>query len=199
MLVLTVAISCLILSLVSQLVKNPPAMHETWVRSLGWEDLLEKGKATDSSILAWSIPWTVWSMGWQRVRQDWTTFTHPLTQFTLIHGPNIPGSYAILFFTKLDFTFITSHIPNWALFFLWLSLFILSGAVSPLFSSSILGTYRPGKFIFQCCIFFSFQTVQVVPKAKYWRVCHSLLQRTTFVRTPHHDQSVLGGPTQHGS
>ena len=46
-------------SLVAQLVKNPPAMWETEVRSLGWEDPLEKGKATDSSILAWRIPWTV--------------------------------------------------------------------------------------------------------------------------------------------
>ena len=46
-------------SLVAQLVKNPPAMQETWVRSLGWEDPLEKGKATHSSIVAWRIPWTV--------------------------------------------------------------------------------------------------------------------------------------------
>ena len=46
-------------ALVAQLVKNPPAMRETWVQSLGWEDPLEKGKATHSSILAWSIPWTV--------------------------------------------------------------------------------------------------------------------------------------------
>ena len=45
--------------LVAQLVNNPPAMWETWVRSLGWEDLLEKGKATRSSVLAWRIPWTV--------------------------------------------------------------------------------------------------------------------------------------------
>ena len=44
-------------SLVAQLVKNPPAMWETWVRSLGWEDSLEKGMATHSSILAWRIPW----------------------------------------------------------------------------------------------------------------------------------------------
>jgi len=43
-------------SLVAQLVKNPPAMRETWVRSLGWEDPLENGKATHSSILAWRIP-----------------------------------------------------------------------------------------------------------------------------------------------
>ena len=46
-------------SLVAQLVKNQPAMRETWVRSLGWEDPLEKGKATCSSILAWRIPWTI--------------------------------------------------------------------------------------------------------------------------------------------
>ena len=46
-------------SLVAQLVKNVPAMRESWVRSLGWEDPLEKGKATQSSILAWRIPWTV--------------------------------------------------------------------------------------------------------------------------------------------
>ena len=43
-------------SLVALLVQNPPAMWETWVRSLGWEDSLEKGKATHSSILAWRIP-----------------------------------------------------------------------------------------------------------------------------------------------
>ena len=46
-------------SVVTQLVKNPPAMRETLVRFLGWEDLLEKGKATPSSILAWRIPWIV--------------------------------------------------------------------------------------------------------------------------------------------
>ena len=46
-------------SLVTQLVKNSPAVQETWVRFLGWEDILGKGKATHSSILAWRIPWTV--------------------------------------------------------------------------------------------------------------------------------------------
>ena len=46
-------------SLVAQLVKNPPAMWETWVLSLGWEDPLEKGKAIHLSILAWRIPGTV--------------------------------------------------------------------------------------------------------------------------------------------
>ena len=46
-------------SLVVQLVKNLPAMREIWVQSLSWENTLEKGKATYSSILAWRIPWTV--------------------------------------------------------------------------------------------------------------------------------------------
>ena len=55
------------------MVKNPLAMQETWVQSLGWEDPLEKGTATHSSILAWRIPWTEepgrlkGSMGSQRV------------------------------------------------------------------------------------------------------------------------------------
>ena len=46
-------------SLLAQLVKNQPAMQETWVQSLGWEDPLEKGRATHSRILAWRSPWTV--------------------------------------------------------------------------------------------------------------------------------------------
>ena len=46
-------------SLVAELVKNLPEMLETWVRSLGWEDPLEKGKVTHSSILAWRIPWNI--------------------------------------------------------------------------------------------------------------------------------------------
>ena len=46
-------------SLVVQMVKDLPALRETWVRSWGWEDPLEKGKATHLSILAWRIPWSV--------------------------------------------------------------------------------------------------------------------------------------------
>ena len=65
-------------SVVTQTVKNLPAMWETWVRSLGWEDPLEQGKATHSSILAWRIPWTVWSMRLQRVGHDWATFSFTL-------------------------------------------------------------------------------------------------------------------------
>ena len=67
-------------SLIAQLVKNPPAMQETWVQSLQWEDPLEKGKATHSSILTWRIPWTILSMVSQRVGHNSATFTftfHP--------------------------------------------------------------------------------------------------------------------------
>ena len=53
--------------LVAQLVKNSPAIWETWVQSLGWKDPLEKGAAIHSSILAWRIPWTVYSVESQRV------------------------------------------------------------------------------------------------------------------------------------
>ena len=62
-------------SLVAQIVKNLPAMQDTQVRSLGWEDALEKGMATHSTILAWRILWTeepggLQSMGSQRVMRD---------------------------------------------------------------------------------------------------------------------------------
>ena len=60
----------------AQMVKNPPAMQETQVQSLGQEDPLEKGKATHSSILAWRIPWTEESGGlyslWGRKELDTT-------------------------------------------------------------------------------------------------------------------------------
>ena len=90
-------------------------------------------------------------------------------QFTLIHESNIPGSYAVLLYTASDLASITSHIHNWVLFLLWLHLFILSGVISPLISSSILGTYLPGEFIFQCPIFFPFHTFHGVLKARILR------------------------------
>ena len=83
---------------------------------------------------------------------------------------------------------------------LWLRLFILSGVISPLFSSRILGTYRPGEFIFQCLIFLPFHTVHGVLKVrilKWFAIPFS--SGSFFVRPLHHDPSVLGGPTQHGS
>jgi len=61
--------------MVVQMIQNPPAMQETWVQSLGWEDSLEKEMASHSSIIAWRIPWTeepgrIQSMGLQRVRHE---------------------------------------------------------------------------------------------------------------------------------
>ena len=61
----------------AQLVKNLLAMRETWVLSLGWEDLLEKGKAPHSSIFAWRIPWTIYRD--HGVAMSWTQ----LSDFTL--------------------------------------------------------------------------------------------------------------------
>ena len=74
---------------VAQRLKRLPAMRETWVRSLGWEDPLEKEMATHSSILAWRIPWTeepggLQSSGSQRVGQDRAT-----SLFTFFHMPYV--------------------------------------------------------------------------------------------------------------
>ena len=66
-------------SLVAQLVRNLPAMWETWVRSLGWEDPLEKGKATHSSILPWRIPWTI---GEAKSQTRLSDFHSPFHHFT---------------------------------------------------------------------------------------------------------------------
>ena len=76
------------------------------------------------------------------------------------------GSYATFSFTASDFTSITNHIHNWVLFLLWLHVFILSGVISSLISSSILGTCQPGEFIFQCSIFLPFHTAHGVLKAR---------------------------------
>ena len=92
-------------SLMAQLVKNPPAMRETWVRSLGWEDPLEEEMATHSSILAWRIPWTEEPGGLQstgsqsRTRLSDITFTfrfHALEKEMATHSSvlawRIPGT-----------------------------------------------------------------------------------------------------------
>jgi len=88
-------------------------------------------------------------------------------KFALIHGPNIPGSYTILLSTASDLASITSHTHNWVLFLLWLHPFILFGVISPLISSSILGTSWPGKFIFQCPIFLPFLFMGF-SRQEYW-------------------------------
>ena len=90
--------------LVAQTVKHLPAMQETWVRSLGQEDPLEKEMATHSSILAWRIPWTeepggLQSMGSQRVRHDWASSLH----FIICKQRN----------TDLSFLFLNQVVKFW--------------------------------------------------------------------------------------
>ena len=90
-------------SLVAQIVKNLPAVQETWVWSLGLEDPLKKGMATHFSILAWRIPWTeepagLRSMGSQRVGQDWVTFAF--------------SAFVILGFQEIDFMKYWNNIMN---------------------------------------------------------------------------------------
>ena len=120
-------------------------------------------------------------------------------QFALIHGPDISGSYAVLLFTASYLASITSPIHNWVLFLLWFRLFILSGVISPLISSSIMGTFRPGEFIFQCPVFLPFHTVHGVLKARILKsFAIAFSSGPHSVRPVHHDLSVLGGPTRHG-
>ena len=115
-------------------------------------------------------------------------------QFALIHGPNTPGSYAILLFKASDFASITSHIHNWVLFLPCLHLFILSGVISPVMSSSILGTCRPGEFIFQCSIFLPFHTFHRVLKERILKWFAIPFSRTTFCQTSPPQPDCLGWP-----
>ena len=89
----------------------------------------------------------------------------------LIQGPNIPGSYAILLFIALNFTFTTRHIHNRSTFPLWPSLFILSGAISncpPLFPSSILDTFWPWNSSSSVIYFFLFILFMRFSRKEYW-------------------------------
>ena len=87
-------------SLVPETVKNPPAMQETWVLSLGGEDSLEKGMATHSSILAWRIPWTeeLGRLQSSRVENSWTRLSnqHFHFHFTFTIGSGNPLQYSCL-------------------------------------------------------------------------------------------------------
>ena len=99
----------------------------------------------------------------------------------------------ILFFTALDLASITSHIRSLVLFLLWLHPFILSGVISSLISSSILGPYRPGEFLFQYPIILHFHTVHGVLKArimKWFAIPFSSGPHS--VRSLHHDLPILG-------
>ena len=99
-------LQCSWASLVAQLVRNPLASWETWVRSLGWGDSLEKGKVTHSSILAWRSPWTeelggLQSMESQRVGHNWVTFTFTFRGLDVIL---FQSNLMVLFYINIQFT-----------------------------------------------------------------------------------------------
>ena len=101
-----------------------------------------------------------------------STFTFAISfdhfQFALIHGPNIPSSYAILLFTASDLASITSHIHNWVLFLLCLHPFILSEVISPLISSRTLVTNQPGSSSFSVLSFCLFILFMGFSRQEYW-------------------------------
>ena len=127
---------------------------------------------------------------------------HDLIQFTLIHGPNIPGTYAIFFFIALDFTFTARHIHNCHFHFVPANLFFLVLIAISLWSSPV-PFWTPdylGCSISGVTPFWLFDTVHGVLMANIlvWIVI-SYSSGPHFVRKLHFDSSVLGGPARHGS
>ena len=106
-------------SLVSQMVKNLSAMQDTWVWSLGWEDPLEKGTATHSSILAWRMPWTeepgrLQSMESQRVRHHWVTFTFTwYPALGLLEQSGVGGAHQVAYEILVPWLGIEPRLWQW--------------------------------------------------------------------------------------
>jgi len=91
----------------------------------------------------------------------------------------------------LQIASITSHIHSWVLFLLWLHPFILSGVISPLISSSVMGTYQPGKFLFRYPIILPFHTVHGVLKARILKwLAIPFSSGPHSVRPLHHDRTM---------
>ena len=109
--------------------------------------------------------------------------------------PGLPVHHQLLEFNPSSCP--SSRCHSWVLFLLWLHPFILSGVISPLISSSILGTYRPGEFLFQYPIILPFHIVHGVLKARILK-CFAIpfSSGPHSVRPLHHDPSILGGPTR---
>ena len=151
---------------------------------------LEKEMATHSSVLAWRIsgmgePGGLSSMGLHRVRHKWSDLAAAAMQYCSLQ----------------HWALLSSHyIHNWVLSLLQLCLFILFGVISPLISHSVLSTYWPGEFIFQCPIFLPFHPVHGVLKARILKwFAIPFTSGPCFVRTVHNHWSILGGPTWPGS
>ena len=146
-----------------------------WKDSDARKDWRQEEKAvTEDEMVEWHHRLNGHGFGWTQGVGDgqgglvccgsWVVESDTTEWLNWTDGPDISGSYAILPFTTMDFHHL-SH-PPLGIILLWLCLFILSGVISPLISSSILGTYWPGEFIFQCPIFLPFHTVHGVLKAR---------------------------------
>ena len=118
-------------SLVAQLVKDLPAMWETWVQSLDWEDPLEEEKATHSRILPWSIPWTIKSIGSQRVDMTERLSLHYLTVKLLLFQMHDVFAVAIVssILFKQHVTCLPFHVIYMVFFFFFQDKFILQPAM----------------------------------------------------------------------
>ena len=116
-------------------------------------------------------------------------------QFALTHGPNIPGSYAILVFTASDSTSITSHITTGSCFhFGFVSSFFLELFLHHIGHLPTWGVHLSVSYLF------AFPYRSWGSQGKNTEVaCHSVLSGPCFVRTLHHDLSIFGGPAQQGS
>ena len=116
-------------------------------------------------------------------------------QFALIHGPDIPGSYAILLFTALDLASITSHIHSWVLFLLWLHPFILSGVIFSTDLQQHTGHLLTWGVPLSVSCHFAFSYCHGVLKArilKWFAIPFSSGPHS--VRPVHHDPPILGCP-----
>ena len=131
-----------------------------------------------------------------------STFTIAVSCLTT---PNLPWFMDLTFQVPMQYcslqhqTLLHSHINSWVFFLLWLYLFILSEVIYPLISSSILGTYWPGEFLFQYPIIFLFHSVHGVLKARILKWFAILFSSGPHsVSSLHHDPPILGGPHGHG-
>ena len=129
-------------SQLAQMVKNLPAMQQTWVQSLGQKDPLEKGITTHSNILAWRIPWTEepgrpQSMELQRMGHKWATHTHTLTEQLTLHTHVYRNTHTHNHTTSPSSQWNCLTLPKCFILFLSLvshTLFVLHEKVSPLFT-----------------------------------------------------------------
>ena len=131
-----------------------------------WHHQMDISLCEVQDIVKDTEAWHVTHHGSQRTGQDWTTEQQQQQQQ---HGPNIPDSYAILFFTTSGFTFTTRHIHDWVSFSLWpstslfLELLVISFCSSPVLYWTLLG-----RLFFQCLIFLHFHSGHGFSWQAYW-------------------------------